>query len=204
LDALGEIDGTTGYLQELVIKGNQTIPEYGGGLCQIGTTSFRAALASGMPVTARQNHSYVVSYYNDENGLPGTDATIYDPAPDFRFLNDTGNYVLFQTRIEGNDLYFELWGTDDGRVAAQTKPVVWNRVAPPPTKYVDTTDIPPGTEKCTESAHAGIDAAFTYTVTYPDGEKKEETFQSHYRPWQAVCLRGVTPEELAAAAENAE
>ncbi|MFA6511821.1 MAG: VanW family protein [Patescibacteria group bacterium] len=192
---LGRIDGTTGYRQELVIKGNKTIPEYGGGLCQIGTTTFRGALASGLPITARTNHSYAVSYYNDENGLPGTDATIYDPAPDFRFMNDTGHYVLIQTRIDGNNLYFEYWGTDDGRVVQQTKPVVFGRVAPPPTKYIETTDLAPGQEKCTESAHAGINAQFTYTVTYPDGEVKEEVFTSHYRPWQAVCLRGVAPED---------
>jgi vancomycin resistance protein YoaR len=193
LKTLGRIDGSTGYLQELVIKGNKTIPEYGGGLCQIGTTTFRAALASGFPITKRQNHSYVVSYYNNENGLPGTDATIYDPAPDFRFVNDTGHYALFQTRIEGNDLIFEVWGTEDGRVAEQTEPRVYNRVAPPPTAYVETTDLAPGVEKCTERAHAGMDAEFTYTVTYPDGQAKAETFKSHYRPWQAVCLRGVAP-----------
>lgn len=192
---LGRIDGTTGYRQELVIKGDKTIPEYGGGLCQIGTTTFRGALASGLPITARKNHSYVVSYYNDENGLPGTDATIYDPAPDMRFLNDTGHYILIQTRIEGDDLYFDFWGTNDGRVAQQTKPVVSNRVSPPATKYVETTDLAPGVEKCTEKAHAGMDAQFTYTVQYPSGEVKEEVFQSHYRPWQAVCLRGVAPEE---------
>src|SRR5688500_4135192 len=36
LKTLGDIDGSTGYLQELVIKENKTVPEYGGGLCQIG------------------------------------------------------------------------------------------------------------------------------------------------------------------------
>lgn len=194
--ALGRIDASTGYRQELVIKENKTIPEYGGGLCQIGTTTFRAALASGLPITARKSHSYVVSYYNDANGLPGTDATIYDPSPDMRFLNDTGHYILIQTRIEGDDLTFEFWGTTDGRVATQTKPIVSNRVSPPPTKYVETTDLPPGQEKCTEKAHAGMDAVFTYTVTYADGKVNEQIFQSHYRPWQAVCLRGIDPAKV--------
>ncbi|MBI4276568.1 VanW family protein, partial [Candidatus Uhrbacteria bacterium] len=43
LKTLGDIDGKHGYKPELVIKGNKTIPEFGGGLCQIGTTVFRAA-----------------------------------------------------------------------------------------------------------------------------------------------------------------
>ncbi|HEX9679644.1 MAG TPA: peptidoglycan binding domain-containing protein, partial [Candidatus Saccharimonadales bacterium] len=41
LSALGEIEASTGYLPELVIKGDRTIPEYGGGLCQISSTTFR-------------------------------------------------------------------------------------------------------------------------------------------------------------------
>ena len=99
---LGEIDAKSGYLPELVIKENKTIPEYGGGLCQIGTTVFRATVESGLPVTMRRNHSYRVSYYEPA----GTDATIYNPWPDYRFANDTKNHVLIQARIEGDDLYF--------------------------------------------------------------------------------------------------
>lgn len=198
LKTLGDISSTTGYLPELVIKGDRTIPEYGGGLCQIGTTTFRGALDSGLDITARTNHSYRVTYYEPA----GTDATIYDPSPDFRFLNDTGNYILIQTRIEGDEAIFEFWGTKDGRTVERTKPRIYNIVSPPETKYVETTDLKPGEEKCTERAHAGADAEFTYSVTYPSGEVKEEVFKSHYRPWQAVCLKGVasssttTPEAL--------
>lgn len=184
---LGEVSGATGYLPELVIKGDKTIPEYGGGLCQIGTTTFRAALASGLPITARTNHSYRVQYYEPA----GTDATIYAPSPDFRFLNDTGNYLLIQTRIQGDDLIFEFWGTKDGRGVEQTKPRIFNIVAPPEKKYIETLDLKPGEEKCTERAHAGADAEFTYRVTYTDGTVKQQVFKSHYRPWQAVCLKGV-------------
>ncbi|MBU0613776.1 VanW family protein, partial [Patescibacteria group bacterium] len=68
-----------GYLPELVIKGDEIKAEIGGGLCQIGTTAFRAVMNSGLEVTERRNHSLVVSYYDDStNGNPGTDATIYD------------------------------------------------------------------------------------------------------------------------------
>lgn len=194
LKALGEINAASGYLTELVIKGNKTVPEYGGGLCQIGTTTFRATLATGLPVTQRRNHSYQVPYYNDASGLPGTDATIYDPAPDYRFLNDTENYILIQTRIETNDIYFDFWGTLDGRKVEQSPTLVYNITPPPPTKFVETLELEPGEKKCTESPHNGADAQFDYMVTYEDGTEKEETFVSHYRPWQEVCLIGV--EEL--------
>ncbi|MCD4704553.1 VanW family protein, partial [bacterium] len=70
---LTPVDAKSGYLPELVIKGNKTIPEYGGGLCQIGTTVYRAALQSGLKITQRRPHSYRVYYYEPA----GMDATIY-------------------------------------------------------------------------------------------------------------------------------
>ena len=188
LSTLGEIDASTGYLPELVIKGNRTIPEFGGGLCQIGTTSFRAALSAGVPITERRNHSYRVVYYEPA----GTDATIYSPAPDFKFLNDYLTPLLFQTHIDGDEVIFELWGVKDGRVATQTKPIITNVRAPAATRMVETLDLAPGEKKCTESAHAGADASFTYGVTYPNGQASSTVFNSHYVPWQAVCLVGVS------------
>lgn len=190
---LGEVDKESGYLPELVIKDGKTIPEYGGGLCQVGTTMFRAALASGMPITSRKNHSYRVSYYEPA----GTDATIYSPSPDFRFLNDTSHYILIQTRIEGDLLYFDFWGTKDGRLVEKTEPTIYNIVKPASTKIVETTDLAPGEKKCTERAHNGADAYFDYKVTYPISEAtttpeiKEKRFSSHYVPWREVCLIGV-------------
>lgn len=184
--ALGEIDAKSGYLPELVIKNNKTIPEYGGGLCQVGTTIFRSALMSGLPITARQNHSYRVSYYEPA----GTDAAIYDPWPDVRFLNDSGNYILIQSRIVKDDIYFDFWGKKDGRVASSTYPVIYNITKPAPTKIVETTDLKPGEKKCTEKAHNGADAYFDYSVTYLNGDVKNNRFKSHYVPWQEVCLIG--------------
>lgn len=187
IKALGKIDGSTGYLPELVIKENKTIPEYGGGLCQIGTTVFRAALGSGLPITQRRNHSYRVSYYEPA----GTDATIYDPQPDLRFLNDTSDYILIQSRIAGSMLYFDFWGTKDGRKVYKTYPTIYNIKKPEPTKLIETLDLPAGKKKCTERAHNGADAYFDYQVTYSDGEVKSKRFSSHYIPWREVCLIGV-------------
>lgn len=188
LKVLGSIDAANGWLPELVIKGNQTLPEYGGGLCQVGTTSFRMALNAGLKITQRRNHSYRVRYYEPV----GTDATIYEPSPDFRFKNDTANHILITAAIQnGDDMVFTTWGTKDGRVAAQENYKVYGITAAPPTRYVETTDLPPGKVKCTETAHAGASASFDYVVTSADGSEARETFKSYYKPWGAVCLKGV-------------
>lgn len=124
-DILGEVGPNEGYLPELVIKQGKTIAEYGGGLCQVSTTAFRGAVQTGLEVTERSNHAYAVKYYSPQ----GTDATIYPPHPDLAFINNTPNYILLQTRISGTKLYFDYYGTDDGRKVETEGPIVYERSA---------------------------------------------------------------------------
>ncbi len=120
---LGEVDGDHGYLPELVIKNNVTEPEFGGGICQVSTTAFRAAIYSGLKITARKNHAYPVSYYNPQ----GMDSTVYLPRPDLKFLNNTPGYILIQTKIVGTQLIFSFYGTDDQRKTTINGPTITER-----------------------------------------------------------------------------
>ena len=187
IKALGDIDEEHGYEKEAVIKGDAIYYEFGGGLCHTSTTLFRTVLLAGLPITMRQNHSYNMPYYQPA----GTDATIYNPSPDFKFINDTENYILMQAEVIGQELYIELWGTKDGRIIEATEPVVYNIVKPLPTKYIKTYTLNSGQVKCTYTPYNGADAYFDYIVTYPDGTVKEKRFKSHYIPRQGVCLIGI-------------
>ncbi len=186
LQALGEINKEAGFLPELVIKGDRTVPEYGGGLCQIGTTMFRLAINAGLPITERRPHSYRVFYYEPA----GMDATIYNPWPDLKFINDTNHHLLLQTEIQGDELIFKFYGTSDGRQVETTKPEIFNIVKPGPVQYIETTDLPPGEKKKVESAHAGANAEFKNIITFPNGVIREEIWKSYYRPWPEVWLVG--------------
>ena len=104
IKTLGPVDASTGYLPELVIKTDKTVPEFGGGMCQVSTTAFRAAMNTGLKITARTNHAYPVVYYNPQ----GLDATVYIPNPDLKFINDTPGYILIQTHIEGHSIIFRF------------------------------------------------------------------------------------------------
>lgn len=186
-----------GYLPELVIKGDEIKPEVGGGLCQIGTTTFRAVMNSGLEVVERRNHSLVVSYYNDpSNGNPGTDATIYDPAPDFKFTNDTANYILLTTEVDESisELRFTFWGTDDGRQGSYTPPVILKWTGYGETITTETDTLAPGETKC-QSPHPGASTTFTYNITYQDGTTKATEFTSSYRSLPTICLVGKAVEE---------
>lgn len=154
LELLGPVDGAHGFLPELVIKENVTTPEFGGGLCQVSTTAFRAAVNSGLKITKRRNHSYAVRYY----GIPGFDATIYPPYTDLRFLNDTPGHILIQTRIEDTKLMFEFWGTPDGRKIEIDGPHPYNR-----------------------QPDGAVKATLTRRVIKSNQEVIEDTFYSNYK-----------------------
>jgi len=187
----------SGFLPEDVIIGNKIKKEVGGGMCQIGTTMFRMAMNSAMPIKQRANHSLVVSYYADPiNGNPGTDATLYDPILDLKFANDTGHYMLLQTAIDyvKQELTFTLWGTGDGRKGSYTHPLVsqWYSAGDP--VEVKTTSLKPGEKKC-QSAFTGAKASFTYTRFTSSSKKIDRVFESYYRPLPQICNVGVDPKE---------
>lgn len=185
VEAIGEVNEESGYKKEFVIKVDKSVEEFGGGLCQIATTLFRLALDAGLPITERQNHSYVVGYYG-----PGLDATIYGPTPDLKFINDTGNYILLQGIVDGSNLIFEFYGKKDGRKVSISEPRIKDKISPPDTKYILTADLPVAEKKCTERRRDGLTAETDYRVEYADSDVREQTFISIYKPWQEVCLFG--------------
>lgn len=120
---LGEVGPQTGYLEAFVIKNEKTTPEFGGGLCQVSTTLFRAAINAGLEITERFPHAYPVKYYNPQ----GFDATIYPPHPDLRFKNNTKNQILLQAKIDGTNLIFEIYGKNDGRKVVIEGPIEYDK-----------------------------------------------------------------------------
>lgn len=108
---LGEVGPHTGYAPALVILGNREEYQYGGGMCQVSSTAYRAALLAGLPIVQRHNHSFAVGYYTAPYGVPGVDATVYNLAIDFKFKNDTDHYILIQTILQGTTLKFQYYGT---------------------------------------------------------------------------------------------
>ena len=183
-----------GFLPEMVIKGNEIKPEVGGGMCQIGTTLFRTAMNSGMPITERRNHSLVVGYYADPvNGNPGTDSTLYEPSVDFKFLNDTGNYLLLETSIDykKQELVFTLWGKSDGRSGSYTHPTVSKWIPAGEPKDIIVSTLKPGQKNC-QNAFRGAVASFVYTRFTSTSEKIERVFDSYYRPLPKICMVGAS------------
>jgi len=192
LKSAGPFTEKNGYLPELVIKGTEIKKEVGGGMCQIGTTLFRMAMNAGMDITERRNHSLVVSYYLDPvNRNPGTDATVYDPILDLKFLNDTGNYLLLQTEVDYKKqlLTFTLWGSPDGREGWYSHPLVKRWIPAGKKQEIEVDNLKPGVKECQES-YVGASASFIYTRITPAGEEIKRVFDSYYRPLPEICRIG--------------
>jgi len=152
---LGAVDASTGYKQELIVKDHKIMTDYGGGLCQVSTTIFRAAMIAGLPITERHNHSLALKYYSPQ----GFDATIYPGVSDLRFVNDTLGNILIQTEVKGTSLYFDLFGVKDGRQVALDGPrtLLWD---------------PDGSMK----------TILNRTITYADGMVNKNSFYSEFSP----------------------
>ena len=188
---VGEISKATGYKTAYVISNGRTELGDGGGVCQVSTTVFRAALSAGLPITERWAHAYRVGYY-EQNSKPGFDATIYSPSKDLQFLNDTPSHILVQAVIDepSRHLVIEIYGTADGREAFLSEARVWGVSPPPPDLYQDDPTLPTGVVKQVDWSAWGARAAFDYRVER-DGEViMSKTFSSTFRPWQNVYLRG--------------
>lgn len=193
-ETLGPVEAYTGYKKELVIKQEGTLPEYGGGICQVSTTVFRTAMLAGLPIAERNEHSYAVSYYSQVMGH-GMDATIYLGGADLKFVNDSGNHLLIQTYVESDyELYIVLYGTPDGRKVELEGPYLSNYHNPGPTVYVETDDLVVGETKQVEKAHTGFNALWYRHLTDKDGNTTKESIETHYRAIPAKIWVGTKTE----------
>ncbi len=189
---IGDISSSTGYQPAYVIKNGRTVLGDGGGVCQVSTTMFRAALNTGLPITERHAHAYRVSYYENDSE-PGFDATIYSPTVDLKFKNDTPGAILIQMEIDKENklLAFKFYGKKDDRKVEISPSTVWDIAPPPEPLYEDDPTLPSGTVKQVDYPAWGAKAKFEYKVFDKNGEVlQNETFYSSYRPWQAVFLKG--------------
>lgn len=164
LKQMGKVDSSTGYEKELVIiNGDSTEPQYGGGMCQVSSTLFRTVFFAGLKILKRANHSFEVKYY-----LPsGLDATVADFGPDLIFENDTKSKVLMQNLVDlkRTKMYFKLFGKNDGRKLRFDGP---------------TEDGPVG-EK---NEHYRI--SWLRFIEFPDGKERTDRFLSVYRNKELV------------------
>ncbi|TFH36238.1 MAG: hypothetical protein E4G99_05420 [Anaerolineales bacterium] len=186
-DVLGDISLDSGYAEALIIFGDRTINGVGGGVCQVSTTLFRAVFYGGYEIVERHPHAYRVGYYEQGPGSPGPglDATVFVPLVDFKFRNDTDNWLLLETYIYGNQLLWKFYSTSDGRTVQSSKQLS-NEVDAPKPLYKENPDLEQGKIKKIDYEADGLDVVVYRTVTRGGAVIHQDTIKTHYLPWRAI------------------
>ena len=99
-EKVGQRTSDRGFRKATAYSGGEVTEEVGGGICQVSTTLFNAAVKADLQIDERHNHSLTVHYVDK-----GKDATV-----------DWGNQDLKFTNTSPDDIYICCYLTDDRRV----------------------------------------------------------------------------------------
>lgn len=94
-----------GYLPAGAYSAGELVESYGGGVCQVSTTIYNAALYANLEIVERYNHSLPVSYVN-----AGLDATVSYGSRDFKFKNSRNYAIKMKAEAKNGILKIEILG----------------------------------------------------------------------------------------------
>ncbi|MDS1029240.1 VanW family protein [Bacillota bacterium LX-D] len=102
----------TGFKIAKIFENRQVVSGYGGGICQLSSTLYQAALKANLVITERHSHSLSVKY------IPrGKDATVAWGSKDLKFVNATKDRVMIKSFFANNYVVVKIF-----KIAAE-KPV---------------------------------------------------------------------------------
>lgn len=161
----------------------------GGGVCQISSTLYNAALLSGMQIVERRNHSIASSYVEK-----GRDATVVYGAIDFKFKNPLNSPIYITMSAGGGYINATIYGN----VAEKKNIKIISNVLETIPSTVQIKDDPSlllGQEKIEEKGGSGFKTQ-TFRVFYENNKevKKELLSRDYYPPRKTVKLRGIKVE----------
>lgn len=191
-ELIGDTTPDKGYEKANTYIGNEIVPDYGGGICQVSTTLYRAAMRANLRSTERMNHSLTVSYSE-----PGLDATVAYGVIDYKFKNSYDFPVYIQGYVGGGTVTFNIYGNVEG-MGGKTYELV-NEVHEkynPEVKYEDDPTMEEGTEKVVSYGMPGYKAS-SYQITYENGVEVDRKLIATdvYMTTNTVIKRGTKKKE---------
>lgn len=192
---IGEINANKNFVPAGATENGILGTAVGGGVCQVSTTVFRAALFAGMPIQEWWPHAFREIYYEQGGWSPGFDASIQQPddnwlsGTDFQFVNATDHWMLIRSTISSDSvLTVSLYGAPTGLTVKFDDPVITDEapVTDPPTDEVDPT-LPAGTIELLQPNRDGMTVHIVRHVFDSTG-KEILTFpmDSVYQPQPAI------------------
>ena len=186
-----------GYKEAGSYDNGNVVKSIGGGICQVSTTLYNAALFAEVEITLRSPHSMTVGYV-DISG----DAAIAGTYKDLRFKNNYDAPIYIEGECYDGWLTFTIYGEDtrpaNREISFETEIVSENE---PETEYTLSKDHKVGTYEVVRSKFIGYSAKY-WKIVKVDGVEKER-IQVNKSNYQASCMKvtigtaGATAEELA-------
>ena len=185
--AIGETTAENGYQQAGAYVSGEVVQEYGGGVCHISTTLYRAVMRANLKSSLRYNHSMMVSYAE-----PSLDATVYEGDIDYRFVNTYDFPIYIEGYMTSNSIVFNIYGNKEG-FGTNTYDLV-NEVIEKidyTTEYVNDATLAEGSKVTTVNGMPGYRSQ-AYLVTYSNGVEVSREFISsdYYAPMNTVVKVG--------------
>ncbi|HWP95350.1 MAG TPA: VanW family protein [Syntrophomonadaceae bacterium] len=107
---VGQRTTDKGYKDAPIITGNTLKDDVGGGVCQVASTLYNAALLAGLEVVEHSGHSLPVKYVPS-----GKDATVYYDLIDLKLKNNRNNPIVISSKVENNTLLVYLLGNSGNK-----------------------------------------------------------------------------------------
>lgn len=181
---------SNGYYTAAAYENGQVVDSIGGGVCQIATTLYNAALQAELEITQRQNHSMIVTYVK-----PSMDAAIAGTYKDIKVTNNYSTPIYVEGYTSGRTLTFTFYGKETRPANRKVEYVSETlSITDPgaPQQKVDNS-LPPGASRRVQSAHRGMKSRLWKVVTV-DGVETERTLLNTdtYNASKAIVLVGPT------------
>ncbi len=198
-NVVGERTVAAGYRNAKIFENGRVVDGLAGGICQVSTTIYNAALYSNMGIVERKNHSFPVAY-----APKGQDATVVMGVIDFRFKNTTSRPIKITASVSGGVCRVEILGTKEQNFRVE----ILNNVVgqtPRPVEYEEDPTLEKGTEIVTQTGSDGYTVTTTRKV-YVNGElvKTEKMPSSYYTPLKKIIKRNTAEEPVEEPAEGTE
>jgi len=187
-DTVGPRTYERGFKDATIYVGNSAEDGVGGGICQVTSTIYYAALRADLKIVERYAHSREVTYVPK-----GEDATVAWGSKDFKFENNTGFPMKVVTSHKTNNLTVKLYGTALQNKTVKIETTVLSKTPFEVVYKVDET-LTPGTEKVDSNGYTGYQTE-SYRVVYIDGVEVSRTFEnkSTYKKYDKVILHNPLP-----------
>ncbi|MGI5948159.1 MAG: VanW family protein [Lachnospiraceae bacterium] len=183
-----------GYKNAASYENGRVVDSIGGGVCQLATTLYNAALEAELEITQRQNHSMIVTYVK-----PSMDAAIAGTVKDIKITNNYSTPIYVEGKTEGRTLTFTIYGKETRPANREVKYVseTLRRTDPGAPKEIPDPSLKPGARVKEQSAHYGLESRL-WKYVYVDGKEVEKTLLNEDVYYASKAVYRVGPAAVSA------